>query len=672
MYVKKAGEKSCLFYWLNIHFANNIFVGNNNIMATLTTEIPTFKITFDIFNQVMDFEDTFTTGYADYGTLSSTVGLIKITHISSASTILYQNEGWDEVTPDFSAPDINGGDSPKWKEEDIDLPTDPNGDYQIDYILSTDGGTTFVQVTRCYTLKYTQPVVSIALTALCSTSQLMSEDTSDYNVVIDGVQFTPTISRSHKITAPAGSGATDPGAVIDTGTTPLRTIGGGNTNATRLWTRIWQTNIVTSLAYTLSEWSTDLNGNPQVILTDTVKGDDNINVQCDATICALAACYNNMLNRWRASITSNFSYMENYRDKVIEANGLWAQLQLYERCGVDTESTILALQELLSGEDCNCTTNSDEASVPIVPWAAIVSGNGTASAFSFTVSTSNPSSDEVGTDGDMWLNKTAWYLFQKENGHWIALGCIKGAAGENGEISDQSVQFLTSDQTVNATGANTSATVLKTDTIVSTEFLHYGDYKEFIFEVLLSHSGNGKLIELDYGGTKIFSFFTDELITADNDRLTIKLKVIAGYSYTVQHLIVALERKGFPGYTTGPTIIRDHTLDLYSAKLVRLIATNSVAIASEITCDSVMSFLYHRVVSGLPELPPAEDGRGLMSQSFTATEGQTVFDVTLFLCNNFYLAFIDGANVSQSVVTRVGNRFTVPALHEGQVLTIVD
>lgn len=66
-------------------------------------------------------------------------------------------------------------------------------------------------------------------------------------------------------------------------------------------------------------------------------------------------------------------------------------------------------------------------------------------------------------------------------------------------------------------------------------------------------------------------------------------------------------------------------------------------------------------------------GRGLMSQTFLAFEGQTTFTVTLFTANSFYLPFIDNVTQDQSVVTRVGNVFTyAPGLHAGQVLLIVN
>jgi hypothetical protein len=66
------------------------------------------------------------------------------------------------------------------------------------------------------------------------------------------------------------------------------------------------------------------------------------------------------------------------------------------------------------------------------------------------------------------------------------------------------------------------------------------------------------------------------------------------------------------------------------------------------------------------------DGRGFLSQTFVATEGQTVFDVDFDL-NDYYVAMIDYAPQSHDVVTRSGNTITTAVpLSEGQILIIMD
>jgi hypothetical protein len=634
-------------------------------MATLTASIPQFKIVFNILTNTLKFEDLIKTTYASYsGTFA---GIIEIQHIASSTTI-YQNAGWSETDPDFTSPDIESG---TWYVDNIDMYEDPMGEYLFRYWV-TDGTNEFL-IERVYTLDYTSPEVSIQMTVLNSTSQLISEDLTEYDQDFEGVTVTPTITRDHTVTKPAGSGANAPGTVRDYGSAPSRTIGGGATDATRLWTRIWQTNIETFLAYTvIPTFGEEDTEPPVVVIWDTVYGDDNIFADNDTTLNELATCYSNMITKWIASLTSNFDYRENYRDKIIQANALWAKLQWYERVGENTDATIEELKTLLSYVSDTCPARTDTKSEVIVPWAAITGTGSSGSDFSFTVSATAPIDDD-GADGDLWLYTTNWYLYQKVSGAWVSKGCIKGEAGAAAAVADQLYRVNASNQwTDGVTPASTTATALKTDTIIADLFNMQGDFAEYEYSVLLAHNDNGKTVDVRYNGSIVLSYFTDELIDDHNDRILVKLRVYY-FTSAIQHLEAYMIAGGNPGIIYGPVTMMDQAVDISSAKLIQLYGTNSVSSAADIRCDSSLVTIHKQELTGLPDNDPeSATGRGLVSQSITAEEGQTEFNVTDFICNQYALAFIDGNLQGAEVVARDGNKFTTPPLTAGQVVTIVN
>ncbi len=638
-------------------------------MTTASAFVPSFLITFDIATGTLTFTDTSTAR----GT--HTVGLIKITHKLSGD-ILYVHDDWGTAPSAWTSPDIHGSATAVWTKSGIVLPTEYLGEYQFEY--ATYNGTTATEdvvptpTVRTYTLDYTAPAVAIDMAVLCSTSELTSEDVTDYNLIIGGVQFIPTTTtRVHTLTKPAGSGCTiSPLTWTDYGITNLRTIGGGVTAGSRIWTRTWQANIVTTLVWDVvaAYGATQ----PAVKITDIVYGDDNIYAQCDATICALAECYRNMLTRWRTSLTSNFSYKEANRDKVLEAAAMFDMLLWDERCGVSTENDVLALQTILAGENCNCTVNNDEVSVPIVPWGAIVAGGGTTpSEFQVFFTTTDPT-DNDGHDGDVCFQTPSGHIWYKVSGSWVDKGLYKGTAGSPGADGAGDVQVLVNDILEYSTSGNTDATTICYDfQINNSYFENAGDFMEFVWDAKLAANANGKRLKVLFCGTTVLDYFTDDLVNADNNRVRIVLKATR-INDTQQKLECSLVRGGLPADVIGPVVMLNG-YDMNMDGSVILQGTNSVASASDIMCDGYSVTLHLRQTTLIPAKSPSGAGRGLVSQAFTATEGQTAFTVTEFVPNDMYIPLIDNVPQSQLVVTRSGYVFTyAPGLSAGQVLLIVD
>jgi hypothetical protein len=624
-------------------------------MATTASTIQ-FYLTFDIVNETITLTDNTTTRTA------MDKGLVKITYLTTGFP-LYTHPSWALAPASWVSPDIDGAIS-DWASAAIALTATYNGRYKIEYKFYDDATQTTYTVERLFTLDYTAVEGVIELTVLCSTSQLISEDATDYTITMGGVDIDPTTTtRSHTIVKPAGSGYS---GTLGTTTDAIRTIGGGSTDGTRLWTRTWQTVLSTVVTYPLAAWSATT---AEVYLTDTVEANDETYAQCDGTICALAACYKNLLDRWIASISTNFAYKEDTRDKVIQAAALWAQLQWLERCGSDVEDTILALQTLLAGENCNCTTVADTKSVPITPWAAIVSGGSPTSTFAYHLETTDPTAQD-GNNGDVWQNTTSGDVFQKVAGAWTLKGNVKGSAGTDATATER-VKVLISDSTARPTPASTDTTALSYTMAVNNSYFDWeGDHLLFTYEVKLAHNDNGKMLRLSYDSSTLLEWLTDDLVTADNDIVVVNFKLTRVNNIS-QHLTAWLERAG--GVVMGPVIYRDYAKDLNTSKDVVLNGINSETSAADLTGYSTVIKLYKREVELIPGGSGASDGRGLVSQTFTATEGQDEFTVTDFTANSYYIPLIDNVIQSQLVVTRNGNVFTyLPGLSEGQILTIVN
>ena len=624
--------------------------------------IPKFSITFDIVANTLAFTDISSNRGA------TTLGIVKITHVTSG-TIIHQHTSWAVVNPNnWVTPEIHGDGTPAWTVTGIALPPVPAGDYLIEYRTAENAGVTAVLTTRSYTLNYVSPVVVIDMTVLCSTSQLVSTDNTDYTV--NGI--TPTITYAHTIVAPAGSSYT---GTLGTTNARTRTIGGGSTAGTRLWTREWQTVEVTTLSYAMATWGTDT---ATVFISDVVSGNDEIFAQCSATICALATCFANLHNRWLASLTTNFTYRDEKRDTVIACLGLWEELNKAERCGYATESIITQLQTLLAGENCQCTTESNTASVPIVPWAAITGTGGVtpsphypfllipSTQFQVTFVASDPQPGD-GNNGDVAYQTTSGYVFQKVAGAWVNNGLYKGVKGDPGDPTAQTMKTLISDIALYPTPASTTPTALSYELAVTNElFTWEGDFLQFDYEVKLARNVNGKKINLYYNSNSLLEYFIDDLVTADNDILFVGLKMTR-VNNILQDLTVTVRRSGDP---ETATITKSYSMDLTTAKAVVLFGTSAVGIAGDIIGYSTIIRQYHRETTLIAG--GSISGSTPLSQTIVATEGQTDFVVTDFTASDYFIPMIDYVAQNPLILTRVGQTYTyATGLHVGQTLTII-
>lgn len=392
-----------------------------------------YKVTFDFINDSLIFTDVIGANYNTvWGfTLASVAGLVKVT--DPFGTIIYQNAGW--ASDDYGSPDIT--ESGSWELDLGNIPVDSDGNalqgtYVVEYKLDT--GVHNYQVTKDVLFTFTAPTVVINLSANQLASQLTSEDTTNYSVSYLGAQKTPTISRSHKIVSPEGSGwvwgTPNPAQTTSAAT---RIIGGGGTATTDLWTKVWTTSITSDLFYVLEVWGVD----PLLEVSVRVTGLDSIDVRYDTINEDLYAAYTAFMLRWTdaAGRTSggaraNRVIESRLLPKVIELHSEYQKFLISRENGVSTDAPYARIVEILNSE--GFFFNDDESSVEIIP---IVGGSSTSepSTFSFGVGTTSPSG---GDTGDMYLQMdnatdppSYAYLWTKQSGDWVFLANLIGPTG---------------------------------------------------------------------------------------------------------------------------------------------------------------------------------------------------------------------------------------------------
>lgn len=560
------------------------------MLAFLNT-VPHFRATYVMgtTTKTLTIEDLIQTGYSSYGSVANFAGILSL--MDSDGVVFYQNAGWSLTAPSFTAPDINGA-TPTWSKASIPLPLDSDGNvklgqYTFNYIATVDGGTNFVLVTKTYNFDYVSPTAVISYDLSCNTSELTSNDDTDYDVTIGGVAVSPaTITYAHTIKEPLGSGYTPtPGTVA----AASRTVGGGGTAATDLWTKTWQTTISTTLLYNLDTWGIYT----WIVVSDVVTGSSHIDVECDDCGCDLRQCMNNLFNRWLAAKEGNRKLELDLQSTWLEAVGYWVQYETAIKCGIDASEPCNALKDLLASVDCSCTTDSSSSSVRIVAVSGgSGGGGGTPSTFVFTVATTNPSG---GNSGDAWYNKTTYHMWHNSGGTWIDDGSIQGATGATGTngTNATSSDVLYSDISDNATPAGTGNTKLKTYALPANTFVNNGDYLFIRALFQLGLNDNGKTLQLCWNGDVIATYFTDALINA-NTKYVELVGVVHRDTVLAQLNYGGVSRYG--GFTDTPYISAS-TADLTTAISIDVYGQNSVASAADITCKSLTVEL-HSLMSG--------------------------------------------------------------------------
>jgi len=465
-----------------------------------------FRINFDVPNQLLIFTDLIQAAYnTTYGmVLANVKGIIKVTDPLGG---IYQNAGWTTVS--FASPDIDGA-TLDWTKIDIDMLVDSdgipvNGTYTLEYYLTN--GVTNYYISKSYDFQYISPVVEIEMQAICRTSQLSSEDVTEYTV--DSIE--PTITRTHHIVKPEGSDFTTPADTADA----YRLIGGGDTKETVIWTNIWQTTISSILVYNMEYWGISI----WIVVNDTVTGYDSLDAQCDDCACHLRPCINTLVTRYQSYKDTNPVEAAKLKEYLFMTGMKWMQFEFSERCGEDYSIYCAEIKAILATADCFCLTESDTSTRPIWPWGA---GEGVSISVDsgWTAGTAAPTG---GTPGIGYIQYTGvppaitdCVIWIKSGGTWTKLGSVFGGTGATGADATP-VIILYSDSSDYGTDAGTLEKDLIVYTLLGDSLADSGDMAHVTALVQLASNGRGKTLKLYFGGDVTAQFFTDSETDTDNN-----------------------------------------------------------------------------------------------------------------------------------------------------------
>lgn len=196
-----------------------------------------------VISQKMDVDlEAGTITITDTSTYGAEVCVGVISMQSPTGAIIYSNTDFD--TPDIES---NGG------SFTLPVPLDADGDmvagiYTVSMTLKDDTDVEYVNETE-YDFDYVAPVVSITQTPDGYASTFRSIDTTDYSGF--------TISRTHEVVVPAGSGMVDYSETTATVSIPAN-----------IWSGEYTTDISTDLTYT----------NGLLTVIDTVTGSESVTV----------------------------------------------------------------------------------------------------------------------------------------------------------------------------------------------------------------------------------------------------------------------------------------------------------------------------------------------------------------------------------------------------------
>lgn len=346
-------------------------------MATLSNGLLRFKIKFDIVTGKITFTDLLSAAYnPTYGqTLADLKGIIKI-YCEASQDTLYENAGFENEV--FTAPDIIGS-TATWVfangSTGILIPTDTDGNYIkgnyiVDYLLTN--GISVWSIQKTYDFQYDSPEVVVEMTIDPLTAKLTVSDGS--SLVVGGV--TPSLSRERTVEQPLGGGMSPaPGTDTTTTLTSDKIFGGDPTDPDlQLWTGEYQATIGLRLTYLMELWGT-VNW---VEIVDVVSGYNSLEVSDDDCSCIVRTCVKNLGSLWETAMESGNSKRANeLQIKVVKVLKEWMNYQMYERCGDSYSEFCTKISDIVEGEGCQCITDTQAISHPVVPYAGSGGGGGT-------------------------------------------------------------------------------------------------------------------------------------------------------------------------------------------------------------------------------------------------------------------------------------------------------
>ena len=311
-------------------------------MADITSSNLSIQTTFNLTSSPKKFNLTDNTDYASSPTvpLSDVEGLFKIQ--DPLGNIVYENLGYS--TNDFTTPDIDAVVSLDFNSVDLPLTSDGDvikGAYIILYkikIASYSPPNDVIEKSFTYDYRYEEPCVNIDLSYNCKTSTLTMVDNTPY-----GDYFSETANPNKwEVTAPAGSGLTPANGT------------GKSYSVTPIATKQWQVNMTTLAVYTYPDG---------LIVSDTIKGYDSVEVVCDDGECEIYECLKALEKEYANALCNNPTVAEKKRDTLLNAQMYFNLYRSALNCG-KTQDALEYRQKVLS--DCSTCDAFCDDSMPVV------------------------------------------------------------------------------------------------------------------------------------------------------------------------------------------------------------------------------------------------------------------------------------------------------------------
>lgn len=467
--------------------------------------------------------------------------------------------------------------------------------------------TGYTDYTSAYSTQYfnfTEPVVSITVSASCKLAKITAVDFSTYAALNAGLSYQSiNTDRQLTLTAPVNP---DGSGFSPTATTTANS----SIELTNIYTGNWVAGVYTQLAYTLSSWFS---------VICVVQEAETIDVQCDDCACTYYTCIKNLWDRYYTALTTNITRANTIRSIIIEVNHAWMLYQMSSQCGYDTTPYCTKIKDLAQADDCICTSGSG-ISIPVVAWGSSV-GSGSTSGASWHNDSGVPS-QLLGATGDYYLDDDTGDYYKKVSGSWVLQGNLKGSsstwhngittpAGTLGSVGDYYIDTVTKEyfqktgvvtwtslgylltlfkihEDLNDDGliATVNPQVLKTFTLPANTLLNLGDEViiEGVFEMAQIAGASDLTIAINLGTGSMYS----GVWTSPQNPTSLK-------TYSKFSIVDPNTLKG----SYQHTITDIAPSEVYANELSTVVVTLTNAQAIEVLCQSSNGVLNDIICRGL-------------------------------------------------------------------------
>lgn len=215
-----------------------------------------------------------------------------------------------------------------------------------------------------FTYNFCAPTICIEQESSCNFSILQSKDVTNYTISSKGnyTSLAPTsVSRVHTLRYPAG--IVPPPADIVGSTAELV--------ATPIYTNTWTTLLTPTVFYTLPSG---------LEIEYTVTATKEIDVTCDANLCAISACIQNLYDNYVRNKATNWAKASEYQSQLLSVVGAWMNYSIAQTCGNEDaqEEYFAQIKAIAKATGCDCCNPSTNTSPTlIIPLGGSTGGAGT-------------------------------------------------------------------------------------------------------------------------------------------------------------------------------------------------------------------------------------------------------------------------------------------------------